>query len=406
MRFKIYISILILLVILLAAFALTDAGNWCIIVSSLLILTDIALLYRSVRKPLNAVQNGIYLLREQDFGSRLVLPGQPDADRVARLFNHLMDTMKAERLKNLEQDRFLSQLVEASPVGIAIYDFEGNITQTNPAWQRMLTPELTAAVDDVHEEEAHTVRLSPDMIVRISRLWFMDSGFRRQFVLVEPLTVEIVDAEKQMFNRIVRTIGHEVNNTLGSVMSVMESLDGLISSDKIIHDTLTCSRTSCENLVHFVKGYAEIAKLPSPVTEPVELEAWLATLLPTLQGLAKDNIDITLDPVPDAGTVHIDPMLMERVIINIVKNSIESIGQRNDGHILIAVSRRTITVTDNGAGISEEAARRIFTPFFSTKRADRGLGLMLISEILHAHKAHFTLATNAATGLTTFTITL
>lgn len=406
MRFKIYISILILLVILLAAFALTDAGNWCIIVSSLLILTDIALLYRSVRKPLNAVENGIYLLREQDFGSRLILPGQPDADRVARLFNHLMDTMKAERLKNLEQERFLSQLVEASPVGIAIYDFDGNITQTNRAWQRMLTPELISAIDRLAEEEAQTVRLAPDMIVRISRLWFMDSGFRRRFVLAEPLTAEIVNAEKQMFNRIVRTIGHEVNNTLGSVMSVMESLDSLNGSDEFIHDTLSCSRTSCENLVRFVRGYAEIAKLPPPVREPVELDMWLEGLLPTLQSLSDGNIDITLDSAPDAGTAHIDPMLMERVIINIVKNAIESIGQRNDGQILIAVSGRTVTVTDNGAGISEEAARRIFTPFFSTKRADRGLGLMLISEILHAHKAHFTLATNAATGLTTFTITL
>ena len=93
-------------------------------------------------------------------------------------------------------------------------------------------------------------------------------------------------------------------------------------------------------------------------------------------------------------------------MINIVRNAAESIGEKTDGRIEIATNATEIRVTDNGKGISEEAAVKLFTPFFSTKRPDRGLGLMLIADILRAHRAHFTLATTPGTSLTTFAIQL
>lgn len=98
----------------------------------------------------------------------------------------------------------------------------------------------------------------------------------------------------------------------------------------------------------------------------------------------------------------LDPVLMQRVLINLVKNAVESIGGRQ-GHIRLRVEGKTLAVTDDGLGISPEAAQRIFTPFFSTKRPDRGLGLMLVADILRSHNAGFSLAT--AGGETTFLIT-
>ena len=106
---------------------------------------------------------------------------------------------------------FLSLVVDASPLGIAICDFDGNITETNRAWNAMQSETLSRAIESVADGETQTVRLADALIVRISRLWFMDSGFKRRFILVERLTDEIATAEKQMFNKIVRTIGHEVN---------------------------------------------------------------------------------------------------------------------------------------------------------------------------------------------------
>lgn len=404
MRFYIYTALLVVLTIALTIVAMLDVTWYWTASAGVAALVVVALGFKSVIKPLNTVRNGIYLLREQDFGSRLRYTGQPDADKVVDLFNNLMGAMKAERLKTLEQNRFLSQLVEASPMGIAVCDYDGNIVETNRAWNTMLTPELSDAIAAVAENEIRTFRLDGSLIVRISRLWFMDSGFRRQFILVERLTNEIVAAEKQVFNKIVRTIGHEVNNTLGSVISVLDTLADINAGDRDVHDTITSSMASCDNLVKFVKGYADLVKLPAPVPVAVDINEWLTRLHPTLAGMAPGNITIDYEPDGEPQQANFDPMLMERVMINIVKNAIESIGDRTDGRITIRAANRRITVADNGPGIPAEVSAKLFTPFFSTKRPDRGLGLMLIADILRSHGARFSLTGTESGALFTFSM--
>lgn len=406
MRYKVYTAVLAVLIVATGIAAIKGLSWQWIAGGCALMLLALALLIRSVAKPLNAVQNGLYLLRDQDFGSRLRRTGQPDADKIVELYNTLIESMKAERLKNLEQNRFLSLVVDASPLGIAVCDFDGNIVETNRAWNAMQSPALSQAIAGVANGETQTVRLADALIVRISRLWFMDLGFRRNFILVERLTDEIAAAEKQMFNKIVRTIGHEVNNTLGSVISVIESLGDMHQDDPFVAEVIAGSQESCTNLVSFVRGYADIVKLPPVTPEPVDLNQWLTRLHPTLAALGRGNVAVTFTPGEGEYTAMVDPMLMERVLINIVKNAVESIGERPDGKVEIATGRGVITVTDNGAGIADTVAGKLFTPFFSTKRPDRGLGLMLIADILRAHHARFSLATDTKTCKTTFTIEL
>lgn len=403
MKYKIYTALVAVMVIAMAVCVVYGVEWQWIAGACVLTLLLLTLQVRAVLKPLHAVENGMYLLKDQDFSSRLRRTGQPDADRVVALYNRLIESMKAERLKSQEQNRFLSLVVNASPLGIAVCDFDGNITETNRAWNAMQSPVLTKAIEVLADGDSQTVRLADALIVRISKLWFMDSGFRRRFILVEKLTDEIAAAEKQMFNKIVRTIGHEVNNTLGSVISVLDSLGGMHQGDSFVSDVIVSSEKSCVNLVNFVRGYADIVKLPPVSPEPVWLDKWMEGILPTLKSLVPDNVTVSQTTRP-AVQVSIDPMLMERVMINIVRNAAESIGDRPDGHIEITVESGKIKVTDNGAGISDEAATKLFTPFFSTKRPDRGLGLMLIADILRAHRARFSLSTAPDTRLTTFAI--
>lgn len=362
------------------------------------------LLWRSVHRPLEAVSNGIYLLREQDFSSRLRATGQHDADKVVALFNRLMDAMKAERLKQQEQTHLLSLLIEASPMGIAICDFDGKIVSANKAYHRLVDPALEVQLHTMADDEVRTIRTDSSQVCRCSRLWFMDSGFRRRFYLVELMTDEIMKAEKRMFNTIVRTIGHEVNNTMGSVVSVFDTLRLMHQSDPDIANVLDSSASSCLKLAEFVSGYSSVVKLPAPEPEPTDLHRLLTGMLPSLHHLAPKNVTIRLHSSPQTSTVQLDPMLIQRVVSNIVKNSVESIADRPDGQIDITVGPLTLEITDNGTGIAPEAEGLIFTPFFSTKRADRGLGLMLVADILRAHKATFSLDTDRRSKLTNFTI--
>lgn len=416
MRYRIYILLMVVITVAMIACAVGEGGTLWIVGLCVALLLVTALLARAVHTPLKAVQNGMYLLREQDFSSRLRPIGQADADMVVEVYNSVIDSMRAERLKNLEQNRFLSQVVDVSPLGIAICDFDGRIVQTNRAWDRMQSATFSHAIDGVADGDTATVRVADSLIVRISRLWFMDKGFRRRFILVEKLTDEIVAAEKQMFNTIVRTIGHEVNNSLGSVMSVLESLGEMHAGDALAVDAITSCSTSCANLVGFVRGYADIVKLPAPVMEQVDLKEWLTRLRPTLQALVTGR-GITLEMNLGEGEApsRIDPMLMERVLVNIVKNAAESIGDEKKGVITVSLAAVTepdtpachlLSVTDNGKGISPEASKKLFTPFFSTKNPDRGLGLMLVTDILRAHRSRFSLSTSPETSLTTFSFTL
>lgn len=356
----------------------------------------------AVVKPLTAVQNGIYLLRSQDYGSRLRTVGQPDADRIAGFFNRLMQTLHDERLKNEERNKFLQLLIDASPMGIAICNFDGVPESSNAAYRALSSPELDAAIAALREEETATLRLGSSSIFRISRLWFMDCGFRRPFILVEQLTDEIRQAERDVYNRIVRTISHEVNNTLSSVMSVMETLGMMHTDDRDITATLTSCHGSCASLSQFVSRYAEIVKLPEPDKETIDLNGFIEGMMPMLTRIAPEGVAVNTSLDPEAGTVAADRAMLERVMVNIVRNAVESIAVT--GTVVIATAPGGLTVTDSGTGIDTEAARRLFTPFFSTKPSGHGLGLMLVAEILHRHNARFSLRTDSATALTTFTI--
>jgi signal transduction histidine kinase len=404
MRYTLYLALQIVAVAALVVTIVLGLQWWSIALAVLVVIVAFALAYKSVAVPLHTVQNGLYLLQEQDFSSRLRLVGQTDADKVARLFNSLMDTLKAERLHNREQNTFLNKLIDASPMGIAMCDFDAHITNANRAFKQMCSDDLMAVLGSLDEGESRVWRAAQSQILRCTRSFFMEEGFKRPFFLVERLTDEILRAETDMFSKVVRTMGHEVNNTLGSVTSVLQTMQDMHAADDFVVTTLQSSIDSCNNLGKFVKGYADVVKLPEAALVRTDLNSVVTRALPVLRHLAADNITVVTrlceQPVP----VNLDEALFERVLVNIVKNSVDSIAD-SPGEITIATAPGTLSITDNGSGITAENAQKLFTPFFSTKRNDRGLGLMLIADILRKHHAEFALATNQETQLTTFTIT-
>lgn len=372
-------------------------------------LAALMVIINTLRLYVRTTRTGDELLRSCDFASRLRPVGNPAIDNTIQLYNNLLDALKSERLKAREQNEFLSRLVAASPMGIAVCSFEGVIETSNSAFQHLASLEVVSTLESLPEGGESTLRLSDGQILRCSRAYFMDRGFRRPFFMVERLTDEIVQAETRVFHKIVRTIGHEVNNTLGAVISVLETLGDIHADEAPVKEAVDGSVDACRALGAFVKAYAEVVKLPEPVPEAVDLGRYLASLRPFLSKITPPDIELELR-LGTPATISIDPMLMERVMVNIVKNAVESLSSSQvpqNGKIIIAQDSRQLEVIDNGPGISPEAAKKLFTPFYSTKRQDRGLGLMLVSDILRKHHAAYSLATTLTdTGrLTRFTIT-
>ena len=177
-----------------------DLSIWLKIGVLIVPLGLIVWLYFSIVKPMSAISAGMDLIQAQDFASRLVSVGQFDADRIVEVFNGMMDRLKAERLRVKEQNHFLHLLIEASPLGIAILDFDGRISECNSAMLEFLKVpdidvvkgmyfdevegDLASEIAKITDGTTATVRLSDTMVFRCSRLSFMESGFHRPFIIV------------------------------------------------------------------------------------------------------------------------------------------------------------------------------------------------------------------------------
>ena len=378
------------------------------------------LLYRNLVSPISTITNGMDLLNAQDFSSRLAPVGQHDADKLVGMFNHMMDCLKHERLRQLEQHRFLTQLIDASPMGIAILDFNDRFTMANPAMLRFLEAaseeelrgrRLTDVEGDVAKElvklepgQTRTVRLSDTMVYRCGRLWFMDSGFRRPFLLVETLSEEVSRAERAAYGKVIRTMAHEVNNTVAGITSILETLIDVFASEAEIAEALESCHERCGSMGRFITSYANVVKIPPLQLERIDLNQRVARVLPFLEGMAGERVEIAFHPSESPAEASVDVVLFEQSIVNIVKNAVESISGSGRIDITVTSCPSTLVIADNGAGISEEASRHIFSPFYSTKPGGQGLGLMFVSEILRRHGFRFSLRTSPSDGLTRFTI--
>lgn len=414
----------------IASFLRSDSSRIFIGIGAVVLLVLIYMLWRAVSKPLDVVENGLDLLNAQDFGSRLRKVGETHADKIVELFNGLVLELKNERLRLSEQEIFMNRLIEVSPMGVALFDFDGRCTMVNPAFMELtglsgdqesvrgfrledFNSEIMEYALNLEPGECGTARFGDRGIYRISRLSFIESGFIRPFILVERLTEEVMQAERIAYGKVIRVISHEVNNTMGGVISLLEMLADTADDDET-RQMMESGESRCRSLSEFIKSYTEIVKLADPNLVTVDINKEISELVPFLRMMAGERIAIETDFPPGEMSVKVDPVMWQQALINIVKNSIESvttkIGSDSDfaGRIVLKTSRDksgtvVVEVSDNGSGLDVETSQKIFTPFFSTKSNGRGIGLTLVGEILARHRCRYSLRTGS-NGETVFCI--
>ena len=366
------------------------------------------LFYHKTVRPYDTLVGGMELVRELDLTTRLAPSGQHETDVIVRTFNDLLNRLRSEHISLEEQYTFLSQLIEASPMGIVQCDLDGNITSMNSAARQILSPAIEDSMRSLPLGETTTVRIPGEaQLFRISHQSFPDRGYRHPFFLIESLTTEVRLAEKAAYERVIRMMAHEVNNSVaGMVNSLAEE-----ESRRLLA------------LSEFVTRFANVVKIPQPQPQLCDLSEEVEACRPFLENLCIEaHVRLNLQLTDEAIPVHLDTVLFQQVLINIVKNSIESIGSplpalpsgEYPGMITINVQlipaqkegtgKGSLTITDNGHGISPSAAQHLFTPFFSTKPKGQGIGLLLIRDILTAHHCSFSLITDPTDHLTRFTI--
>lgn len=385
---------------------------WTALIVIALALILLWLLWRSVLMPMRMVLKGMDLIKAQDFNNRLLKVREPESDKIVDLFNQMIDKLRNERLYNREQESFLKLLIEASPMGVAMLDYDDKITLMNDSFRRLTGINATESligrqISDVPSELAQKmkeIRLGENRIIRNGdvkmyrcyHLSFMQMGFQRHFYLLESLTEEVMKAERAAYEKVIRIISHEVNNTMGGVRSVLDTIHSCCEEEDLKEVIESCD-SRCNEMCNFISSYADVVRVPKPVMRETDLDQLLRKMIPFLQETLPDHIQLIFTPAKEEAIVSLDLALIEQVIVNIVKNAVESID--SEGIISISVEKvgtdTLLTISNNGKPITEDVAKNLFSPFFTTKREGCGLGLTLISEILNLHNARFSLKTGS-----------
>jgi nitrogen fixation/metabolism regulation signal transduction histidine kinase len=393
----------------------------------IVIVTAIYLIvfYRSIIKPLQVIGDGMDLLKEQDFSSRLRRVGQFEADRIVDVFNKMMEQLKNERLHLREQNHFLDLLINASPMSVVILDLDQQIRSVNPAGCRMfglkaeddaigkhlveVDSPLAAELLLIEEDQSQTIRLSDANIYKCTHSSFIDKGFRHSFYLIESLTEEVFKAEKKAYEKVIRMIAHEVNNTTAGITSTLDTLENTFrqpGAAEDIDDVLQVAIERCYSMSRFITNFADVVRIPAPQLRKQELNTLVVSCKRFMENVCRNrNIRINMELSEVSPIVQVDNLLFEQVLVNIIKNSAEAIGTNGQIHIRTTHHPICLEIADTGKGIDKETETKLFSPFFSTKPNGQGLGLLFIREVLLKHGCTFSLRTYAD-GLTRFRIIL
>ncbi|TDI13028.1 MAG: GHKL domain-containing protein [Acidobacteria bacterium] len=426
LRSKIFLHLLAVHVILavIAFIVLMENRLWLLAVEVLFALS-LSIGYSLLRAffvPLDLIRTGAELMEEQDFSSHFREVGQPEMDALIRVYNNMVDRLRQERLKLEEQTVLLDQIFRVSPTGMITLDFDGRLSTLNPSAEALLS--LTA--EDVKGKrpqeldstlgrelvglpvgESRVLPLQGRRRVRVSRGEFFDQGFARSFFLLEELTDELRASEKAAYRKLIRMMSHEINNSVGSVASLLDSCRHYTSqvseADRSdFENALSVARSRLENLNTFTKGFADVVRLPAPEPHPCDLRALMDDVLVLLRPeMEERNIACRWELCEPLPAIPLDKNQMEQVLVNVLRNAMEAM-EDGGGSIALSLSQSDgqplLSIQDSGTGVSQEVARSLFTPFFSTKKNGRGLGLTIVHEILSRHGFDFGLQDRNGAG--------
>jgi nitrogen fixation/metabolism regulation signal transduction histidine kinase len=419
-RFLLYLALVHVVFAGVAGILLRERRPWLLLVE-LFFLVSFGLAWRLMRRlaePADMLRTSVELLDSGDLMTRFRETSRPEVNRLIRLYNRMVDHLRDERVANQEQDSLLRRLIALSPSGVVQLDYDGRIQSMNPGACEILGVSAEAArgeglewlggalareLDGLTEGEERLVTIGGRRKVRCRRLSFMDRGFPRTCLMLEELTKELHASEKAAYEKLIRTMSHEVNNTSGAVISLLESclvyVQHVGEHDRADFESgIGVAMARTRHMNEFMKSFADVVRLPAPARKLDSLAELLRDSARLFEPECKRlGIAWRLQIEDGVPPVRLDRRQMEQALVNIVRNAIDAVG--GDGDIAISLKMEqgvpVLLIEDSGGGIPPEVAPRLFTSFFSTKPNGQGIGLTLVQEILIAHGFDYRLETVA-----------
>ena len=354
-----------------------------------------------VASPLRTLANLLEAMREGDYSIRARGARFEDAlGEVMQQVNAMGATLRAQRLGALEATTLLRKVMEEIDVAIFAFDNESRLKLMNRAGERLVgqpserVVNLPAAELDLADflsgEGSRTVQRTfrgASGRWGVSRSEFREGGMPHQLLVITDLTRPLREEELQAWQRLVRVLGHELNNSLTPIKSIATSLSSLLQRTPRADDWeedmirgLHIIATRSEGLSRFLGAYARLAKLPRPRFDPVDVGAWIARVVEL-----EHRVPVVLqrgEPLLVCG----DADQLDQLLINLIRNAADASLDTN-GSVTVGWTRSgqqaMIFILDEGPGLANTS--NLFVPFFTTKPGGSGIGLVLSRQIAEAH---------------------
>jgi two-component system, NtrC family, nitrogen regulation sensor histidine kinase NtrY len=354
-----------------------------------------------VVRPIQTLSNMLAALREGDFSIRARGARGDDALGLALIeVNALSDTLRDQRIGAMEATALLRNVMAEIDVAVMAFDEDRRLRLVNRAGERLLGKPAARVIggraEDFQLEHCLVGDASRTMTAsfrggagrwELRRTTFMQGGRPHQLVVLSDLSRALREEERQAWQRLIRVLSHEINNSLAPIQSIAGSLLDLLSRDPPPPDReddlvqgLRVVRSRSASLSRFLSSYARLARLPPPEPRPLDVEQWVRRV-----AALEARLPVRVAPGP-AMSIQADGDQLDQMLINLVRNAVDAaletggcveIGwEHSDGQL-------ELVVLDEGPGVPETA--NLFVPFFTTKPGGSGIGLALSRQIAEGH---------------------
>jgi two-component system, NtrC family, nitrogen regulation sensor histidine kinase NtrY len=363
--------------------------------------------------PLQTISNLLAALREGDYSIRARGARVDDAlGEVMLEVNILGKTLREQRLGALEATTLLRTVMAEIDVAVFAFDSDEKLRLVNRAGERLLgqSAERLLACNAMDIGLSDCLQGDPVRILQITfpggtgrwgvrRSNFRENGLPHQLIVLLDLNRTLREEERLAWQRIVRVLGHELNNSLAPIKSIAGSLENLIKRDPRPSDWeedaqrgLSVIASRAEALSRFTVAYARLARLPQPKYQPIDVGALIRRIT-----AIETRLRVRLEPGPEL-TIQADGDQLEQLLINLLRNAVDA-SMETGGSVNISWTKNNayldVLIDDEGHGLSNTA--NLFVPFFTTKPGGSGIGLVLSRQIAEAHGGNLTLE-NRKTG--------